>query len=391
MKEPIKIYYFSPYDILRPRTNQVLDMRFCEGFAQNGCEVEMMVPYVFRRDNIKKSELFKIYEVEQKFKTRYLPTLFFSDVNGKWHFFIISILNTFRFVRIIFQCTSGKKVILSRSPALLLSFLLMRKILGGKNLKIICWAHEIQGKITLRWVYKNADSIIGTNSMITDDLKKNYKIDEKKLGISLNPISEYQLHHRISKAEARKHLSIQTDKPLIVYTGKLSIGQQEAEYILQSAAQLNKYHFILTGGKPIVVKHYQDWCVKKDIQNVYFTGYIHDYSQIKYYQFAADVLISYYTPKEHNVRYNFPSKICEYMLTGNPMVTPDYPATSDILNERNTIFVKPENMEELAAGIKKAVDEKEFSGKIAERAFLDVQEITFKKRAKILLEFIENL
>ncbi len=50
----MNIVYFSPYDILRPRTNQVSDIRFCEAFVENNCQVNLLVPQVERDDNLPK-------------------------------------------------------------------------------------------------------------------------------------------------------------------------------------------------------------------------------------------------------------------------------------------------------------------------------------------------
>jgi glycosyltransferase involved in cell wall biosynthesis len=100
----------------------------------------------------------------------------------------------------------------------------------------------------------------------------------------------------------------------------------------------------------IVSNKFRDTCTwfqTQAIQNINLTGYISDYRLIKDYQKSADLLISYYTRSEHDVRYNFPNKICEYMMTVNPIITPFFEATRDVLNEKNAFEVVPENTEEL--------------------------------------------
>ena len=79
------------------------------------------------------------------------------------------------------------------------------------------------------------------------------------------------------------------------------------------------------------------------------------------------------------------------MAARRPIVTPDYPATRDILNESNAIFVKPENSASLAAGIKRAVGNSAEAEHVAEQAYQDVQEITFKKRTRVLINFLKAL
>lgn len=72
----MKVYYFSPFDILRPRTNQISDMRLCEGFAENGCDVELIVPYCYRRDNISRDIIFDYLASRLLFELKYLELFF---------------------------------------------------------------------------------------------------------------------------------------------------------------------------------------------------------------------------------------------------------------------------------------------------------------------------
>jgi glycosyltransferase involved in cell wall biosynthesis len=141
----------------------------------------------------------------------------------------------------------------------------------------------------------------------------------------------------------------------------------------------------LTGGKPEAVAYWIDYCRGKGIDNTIFTGYIHDYRRIRYYQYAADVLVSFYTHQAHDVRYNLPNKICEYMLTGNPIVSPDYPATRDLLHKDNCIFTRPEDSTDLAKHIREAIENRTESTEKAERAAREVREITFRKVTERLL------
>jgi glycosyltransferase involved in cell wall biosynthesis len=208
--------------------------------------------------------------------------------------------------------------------------------------------------------------------------------------ISLNPVSEAQLANRVSRAEARTRLGLESREPLVVYTGKLFVGQREAEYILEAARRLPRYRFLLTGGKEQVVAHYQDFCQREGIGNVTFVGFVRDYSQVCYYQAAADVLVSYYTTAEHLTRYQLPNKTCEYMLAGSPIVTCDFLATRDVLNSGNAIFVEPEDPAALAAGIRQAVEDPALARRVTERALADVQRLTFRQRAAGIVEFFRK-
>lgn len=392
----MKIYYFSPYDILRPRTNQVGDVRLCEGFKQNNADIRLIVPYIYRKDNIRKSDVAKMYGLENTYPVRYLFTLFFNDAPAAYRFAVISFLNLFIFIEVMFRSWFAKKpiIILSRDAQILRPFLIARNIIPflSTNIRIVFWVHEVKSKRVYRWVYKKSDALIGTNSSIVNDLIKKVNYSKEKTCVSLNPITEEQLRNRPSKEFAQQQTGLSGLYPLIIYTGKIGIHyNKEILHILEAAKLLPPYHFVLTGGKPDAVAHWQKWCDDNGVSNIKFTGYFADYSKVRYYQFAADVLVSYYTRQGHDPRYNLPNKVCEYMLTGNVMVIPDYPATRDTLDGSNCIFAEPENSKALAEAIRRAAENKDQSKQIAAKALKDVQEITFKKRTAIMIEFLSKL
>ncbi|MEP7265405.1 MAG: glycosyltransferase [Bacteroidota bacterium] len=392
----MKIYYFSPYDILRPRTNQVGDMRLCEGFVQNGAKVDLIIPFVYRKDNIPREKIWEFYGLEDHFNIRFLKTWFTSDVAGKWMFSILSLLNCMVFTGIIIRSWFSKEkvYIISRTPMLLRPFLWIRMIIPfacGK-IRIVSWIHELKLSSAYRFVYKNADGVMGTNSSLTNDLIKETGKKKEKTCVTLNPISSAQLRDRPTKSESRKEIGLNGIYPLIVYTGKIGTKyNKEIIYILEAAEQLPDYHFLFTGGKQDAISILEEWCDKHNVKNVKFTGYIPDYTRIKYYQSAADILISYYTSQGHDVRYNFPNKLCEYMLTGNVAITPDFPANRDVAHKDNVLFTDAENSVALAATIRKAAENPELSKELAARALTEMQEMTFKVRCSIIINFLKTL
>jgi glycosyltransferase involved in cell wall biosynthesis len=314
--------YISPYDILRPRTNQVSDVRFCDGFIQNNRKIHLIVPYVDRLDNISKTKVFENYGISDQLEIHYLNTNFKSDVKGKFNFLKIALLNFFQ-IRKIIKSQKNNYILISRSVFILLPLMILKHLLG-KNIKLTYWAHDFNKKKIFEQTYLRCDRIIATNSSIIKSIHQLTKYPLNKTILSSNPITQQQADDFIDKTTARTNIGRSMSENLIVYTGKLAIEYNlELEYILKAAKQLPSYVFIFTGGKPIAVEYWTNWCIENGINNAVFTGYIHNYQKIKYYQFAADILLSYYTKQGHDVNYNFPNKICEYMLTGNPIITPN--------------------------------------------------------------------
>jgi glycosyltransferase involved in cell wall biosynthesis len=384
----MNIIYFSPYDILRPRTNQVSDIRFCEAFIENNCSVELFVPKVNRKDNLPEEHILKVYEVSVEFKINYLQKEYLHENLSKIDYLKMSFLHFKTFLK------SKKKnqnyFVVSRSEILLLFSILYKKIMIKKTIKNVIWLHELRkGKIH-RFIYKNSDFILATNSKILHDLKKLIPKEENKMGITLNPISENQLSFSTTKEAARNLLNIPLDQKLIVYTGKLFINQEEINFIIEAAKTLKDFNFIFTGGKPDVISYYKERFRQEKIDNIRLTAYFSDYKQIKYYQKAADLLISYYTKSEHDVNYNFPNKICEYMLSGNPIITPFFPATEDVLKESNAFQVEAENSKALADRIKEIFANETQMKLIGENALKTVGKITYKNVTKDIVKLFNN-
>ncbi|HBF21985.1 MAG: hypothetical protein CMI36_09935 [Owenweeksia sp.] len=388
--KPMRLYYFAPFDILRSRTNQISDVRFCEGFRQNGFEVKMITPYVYRKDNLDKKRVLDYYGIEDGFSVRYLPTFFLKDISGVFNMALVVALSFLYFLPVLLRHTFKRQevLVISRSALILYPQLWLKKILKSR-IKTVVWVHEVKKHKTYSYVYRHADFILGTNSAITGDIEKLYGVEAGKTGITLNPVSERQLKEELSREEARRKIGI-SQQPLVVYTGKLFIGQLEARYLLEAARQLPSYTFLFTGGKPEVVEYYKSWCYDNEVGNVLFTGYLHDYRELKNYQYAADILVSYYTEKEHDLRYNLPQKIVEYMLTKNPIVTPEFEATRDVLNAENAIFVEPENIASLVSGIRKAWEDREHAQQLAQRAYSDSRHYSFKQVIATLINPIFN-
>lgn len=395
MEHPV-IIYLSPFDLLRPRTNQVADVRFSEGFAQAGCPVHIIAPFVARPDNIAKEQLNEIYGLEANLNVHYLPIKFKMDIKGIFNAIVIALLDFIYLLKIKKKYPSGQKItVISRHSALLLPIALLKKTIPFflKQVHLIHWSHDLKYKTSDRLVYQSCQALFFTNSSIRKDLLSRIRYSPQRTAITLNPITEKQAAFSISRTAARALIGRSGQiRPLVVYTGKLGLKyQQEITHLLEAAAICKEADFLLTGGSPEVVKYWTSICEQKNITNISFTGYISNYSEIQNYQYSADILVTYYTRQGHDPRYNLPNKLCEYMLTGNIIITPDYPATADLINTTNCLFCEPESSKALAEAIQFAIAHPEACAEKAANAAREVREITFKKQAERLLSFIQDL
>jgi glycosyltransferase involved in cell wall biosynthesis len=391
----MKLFYLTPFDVLRTTTNRISDVLSCEGFTQNKILVRLITPYIHRyRGNIKRENIFQSYGVKSKFSITIFFTFLWDSapklITGLTLFFYFSFYTVFI---IIFNLRSLSSVIITSPTSLgLLPIIYLNQIFSFKNKPIvISWLHEIIFNDRSIMTYKNSDLLAVSNSKIKEDLIEKLGIDASKIIVVLNPVSSSLIENIISREDARKQLKIDNNIKLIAYTGKLYIDQKEVIDIISAAERLPDYKFLFTGGKPHVVKFFDNYCLSKNINNCIFTGFIKLYTEVIKYQLSANALVSYYSDHDHLLDYNLPQKICEYMLTKNPIITQDLPATKDLLNDNNTIFVESNNIDSLVKGIELAINHTDLAKQKSEQAFIDVQGLTYNNQAKNIISAIKKI
>ena len=105
---------------------------------------------------------------------------------------------------------------------------------------------------------------------------------------------------------------------------------------------------------------------------------------------AFDICVMPFPWTEHYAYYMSPLKLFEYMVSKRPIVASDLPSVREILNEENAVLVEPGNPNALANGIEKVLSDEELANKIAEKAYEDVQQYSWERRTRRILEFINT-
>jgi glycosyltransferase involved in cell wall biosynthesis len=87
-----------------------------------------------------------------------------------------------------------------------------------------------------------------------------------------------------------------------------------------------------------------------------------------------------------------PLKLFEYMAARVPIVASDLPSIREVLTHGvNAILVPPGDPRALTEGIRELLEDRPLADKIAEKAFEDVQEYTWEKRAQKIIRFLQSL
>lgn len=367
-------------------------MRMCDSMAANGAKVVIVYPYTYMKENIRKSEIPASYGLRNNFKTRMQYTWLLENSTSLYRFIVMMIAFSFSSVRILFERIFSKNeaIILSRDAKSLIPAIIIRKLTGRLlKTKIIFVAAEVKDKPIYKWVVKNSDGVFAGVTTTRDAIMKLVPVPKEKFILSLAPVPVYS--NDVSKQEARKNIHYTDSAPLIVYTGKLGLDVLELKFILKAAKLLPTYKFLFTGGRESAVQKVKDYCKEIGVENAIFTGFFNDSTQVRNYQLAGDVLVSYYTSNDHLIEFNYPQKINEYMSTGNPIITPDFPATQDVLNNKNVFFVAPDSEVALAEGIRHLIQNPDVSSRLAAQAKEDIKSLTFDSKTKELLNWARGL
>jgi glycosyltransferase involved in cell wall biosynthesis len=336
--QPLEISVLSQMDPAFPRTHSIASIRLCAGLASQGHRVELVVPAIASSTR-PPTALFDTYELEPTFAVRYLPVGRTGGKYGPWALRRLVGRHVARALR-----PGGSRIVISDGIRLILPYVAVAR-LRARRLVTAPWLHEFRGSRLEKFACANSACILATNTEISSDLAKQ-GISNQRTFVTGNAVPRERIEFglRCSKRDARRRIRLDEQIPVIAYTGKLYLGQRELDYLLTAAERLPECLFLFTGGQPPVISELAQQLRERGIENVCFAGMLSEPEQTRFYQQAADVLVTYYSVEDlPHARHHIPSKLAEYMTTGNAIVAADYPAVRDLLNPGNSILVKPDD------------------------------------------------
>ena len=384
--EQIRISVLSQMDPASPRTNSIADLRLCSGLAANGIPVELVVPGIARQRPPAES-LISGYGLEPNFDIRFLPM---PRENARLH-------DSRIFLPLVRRHLLGAArmkrppVVVSRGIRLVLPYIALSGLRRG--LVTAPWLHEFRGKRLERLVCASSTCVLATNSAILRDLASALGSTPRSFATG-NPVpaERAEFGRTCSRAEARQQIGLDQEQTVIVYTGKLYLGMRELEHLLTAAGHMPDCLFLLTGGRPPVIEELTRQLRERAIANVRLVGMLSRPEETRFYQQAADVLVSYYSTDDHPyAHHNLPGKLVEYMVTGNPIVSADFPAVRDLLNPENAILVRPDDGPALVEGLSFAVENRDRAAALGARARRDASSRTTESLGAELGAFLAGL
>lgn len=384
----MKLLYLANQRIPTEKAYGMQIVEMCEAFADLGIEVELVAPF---RKNSLKEDLFDYYSVKRNFKFIQILSVdwYWPGVLDKLAFWLKSIISARKLAR--HALSVSPQVFYSREE-FPIYFLSLR---NGRN--IFYEAHKFSKLLKFFSKGFNAKGIkiiTITNGLKEEFVKIGFNPDNVLVapdGVDEVKIKEQEFEP-INKEEARKRLDLPLYDKILVYTG--SLYEWKGVYVLADVAKIleNEALVIIVGGsKNIEEDKFSRYLKEKNINNLKITGYIKDSKIVDLYCSSADTLILPNTSTEKISKiYTSPLKLFSYMTMRRPIVASDLPSIREVLNEDNAVLVKPNDPEELANGIRKILANQSLALRISNKAFADVHDFTWQKRAQNILNFINH-
>ena len=360
--------------------------KMCLNLSQiSGVDLELIYPH---RENQIKESFLEYYGIRESLKVSRIMAPDFHLL-GRLEivaFSIKSLLSALALTRA--TLSRNPDVIYSRDelPLYILSFF-------RKNL--VFEAHNMQRpRIFMynRFRKRRVKLVTITKALKDDFIKADFKPENILVapdGVDADVINKEE-NSSSDKESARRVLNLPSDKKIVVYAGSLFRWKGVFSFV-DAAKLLSDVVFIIVGGDErgdeIELRQY---IADNHIENFKITGYIKSEETIRNYIATADVLALPNTAKDRiSERYTSPLKLFEYMAARRPIVASNLPSLREVLNEGNSVLVKPDDALALADGIRRILSDDSLALGIAQKAFEDVKKYSWKERAEKILKFIQ--
>lgn len=350
-----------------------------EVFAKD-LEVTLIVP---RRKGITSERPFEYYNIRENFKISYVPTIDLFNVPILRHiaFYISFICYSVCAIFLLRRQASNDDIIYSNEalPLWLSTFFY-------KNTFYELHDFPENKKKFYSSLLKRVRWVLITNTWKREAVIKQFHIEPNKIIMERNAVDLKDFALDITKESARKKLMLPNEKYIALYTGHL-YSWKGVDVFAQAASLLpENFLCIFVGGTEQDIKTFTS--KYSHCGNIKIVGF-KPHAEIPIWQKAADVLILPNTSHEQiSALYTSPMKLFEYMASGTAIIASNIPSIAEILSEKNSVLVTPDNPQALTEAIR--TTQQKGATHLSQNALQDIREHSWEKRANRIMQFIKN-
>jgi len=388
----MKIIYLANARIPTEKAHGFQIMKMSEAFSLAGEEVELVLP-TKKNEEFENINPFDYYQIKKVFKIKKVfafdPDCLIEPFSGVYIkiqtlFFLLSL-----FIYLLFKKRKKNYFFYTRDEIILPLLSLFSK-------KIIWECHSLPKNVKFYKKYwqRCLKIVVLTQSLKAELIRIGIRGD--KIIIAPDAVDLEVFAINLNKEEARKESDLPLAKIIIGYTGSFRTKNMDKGIIdiLKALAilksEIKDILFLAVGGSQPDIDYYQQLAKQEGVSELILFLPRVEQKKLAVFQKAADILLMPFPDKVHYRYYMSPMKLFEYMASARPIVASDLPSIREVLNDNNSILVKPDNPDSLAEGIKKALQNSELSDKITRQAFREVGNYTWQKRGQNIINFIKQ-
>ncbi|MBI2065070.1 MAG: glycosyltransferase family 4 protein [Candidatus Yanofskybacteria bacterium] len=371
----MKLLYIANLRLPTEKAYGIQIVKMCEAFALQGYDVVLAHPF---RSNDIGDNVFSYYSVRRNFEVKriWAPDFYFS---GRFDKIAVNIKGIISALILCFYAITHKTdVIYSRDewPLYFLSFLknnLFFEAHRFSGLRSVFYKRFLRKKIKIVTISKNIKNrFLDAGFKDTDVLVAHDGVDLDSFDVG------------ISKEGARNMVGLPQDARIVMYTGHL-FPWKGADILGQAAKLVPESTFVFVGGTSVDIENFRNKFGQ--VKNILILGH-KPYKDVPFFLKAADILVLPNSAKEKISVYTSPLKLFEYMASGRTIVASNLPSIREVLSENNSVLVEPDNPEELVREIRSIFSDPSLKNGLAKKAFEDVKNYTWERRAEKIREFI---
>ena len=291
---------------------------------------------------------------------------------------------SFRLAVLLYTCLKSPSLVYTRA-------LPVAELLLKIGIPVLWEQHDPINEKSPCYKFFNNKNLIGLVT-ISPHLAENYikyGLSPKKVLVAHSAVDLINFLPYQTKDLARQKLCLPQNRRIVLYSGHL-YEYKGIPTLLETARLMPEYTFILLGGWADDINRVKENCKNINLHNVYVVGHVPQ-SELAPYFYAADVFMLPTSKYWELGETTSPLKLFEYMVTKRPIVASALPTVMTVLrNKENALLAEPDEPLSFKNAIVNLFEDPTLASAISERAFQEVQDFTWDKRADRVLQFAEE-
>jgi len=384
----MRIVYFADTQIPSRATNGIQVMRMCGAFAAAGVDVTLVHPYRFgNQPEGFEGDVWKFYGLEGTFRRVTLPTPLTLRLSANRRLArALRLPPLAAYVSLRSRPGSSPFIAYGRSMlSLRLADTARRVWRRGACRAVVAELHDLPEGKAARDALSRLDGVVTISAELERDLVLLCPSLRGRIRVEHDGYDPMLIGPDQPSDRAKEVIGLRPDRPLIVYTGRVTTGKG-ARMLVEAAAKVPHAQFLLVG------KVYERDLLELGGRagNVTFIGFVPP-AAVGRYLAAADVLVMPTHPSLPYARYSSPLKLFEYMAAGRPVVCSDLPALREVVSDgRNALLFPAGDVASLVKAISRLVEDPALAMLIADQAQRDVVRFAWDARAERIIDWLAS-